>query len=64
MAAEHKSFQCECQDASTVFFSKDISSATLLKLYEKLGTPSSGPCSREIKHRRGRQQQLPQASIN
>ena len=42
MAAEHKSFQCECQDASTVFFSKDISSATLLKLYEKLGRQAQG----------------------
>lgn len=42
MAAEHKSFQCECQDASTVFFSKDISSATLLKLYEKLGHQAQG----------------------
>lgn len=42
MAAEHKSFQCDCQDASTVFFSKDISSATLLKLYEKLGRQALG----------------------
>lgn len=42
MATEHKSFQCECQDASTVFFSKDISSATLLKLYEKLGRQAQG----------------------
>lgn len=42
MAAEHKSFQCECQDASNVFFSKDISSATLLKLYEKLGRQAQG----------------------
>ena len=42
MAAEHKSFLCECQDASTVFFSKDISSATLLKLYEKLGRQARG----------------------
>ncbi len=42
MAAKHKSFQCECQDASTVFFSKDISSATLLKLYEKLGRQAQG----------------------
>ena len=42
MAAEHKSFQCERQDASTVFFSKDISSATLLKLYEKLGRQAQG----------------------
>lgn len=42
MAAEHKSFQCDCQDASTVFFSKGISSATLLKLYEKLGRQALG----------------------
>lgn len=42
MAAEHKSFQCDCQDASTVFFSKDTSSATLLKLYEKLGRQALG----------------------
>lgn len=42
MAAEHKSFQCDCQDASTVFFSKDISSATLLKLYVKLGRQALG----------------------
>lgn len=42
MATEHKSFQCDCQDASTVFFSKDISSATLLKLYEKLGRQAQG----------------------
>lgn len=42
MAAEHKSFQCDCQDASAVFFSKDICSATLLKLYEKLGRQALG----------------------
>lgn len=42
MATEHKSFQCDCQYASTVFFSKDISSATLLKLYEKLGRQAQG----------------------
>ncbi len=42
MTAQHKSFQCDCQEASVVFFSKDISSATLLKLYEILGRKAQG----------------------
>ena len=42
MTAQHKSFQCDCQEASVVFFSKDISSVALLKLYEKLGRKAEG----------------------
>lgn len=38
----HKSFKTDCAQASTVYFTKEISPASLIKLYQKLGRPAQG----------------------
>lgn len=42
MPVAHKSFKTHCDNASIVYFTKDISSAALMKLYEKLGRKAHG----------------------
>lgn len=38
----HKSFKTDCDQASVVYFTKEISPAALIKLYQKLGRPAQG----------------------
>lgn len=42
MTDMHKSFKTDCAQASTVYFTKEISPASLIKLYQKLGRPAQG----------------------
>lgn len=42
MTDMHKSFKTDCAQASVVYFTKEISPAALIKLYQKLGRPAQG----------------------
>ena len=42
MTDMHKSFKTDCAQASVVYFTKEISPAALMKLYQKLGRPAQG----------------------
>ena len=42
MTDKHQSYKTDCDKASVVYFTKDISPAALMKLYEKLGRPAQG----------------------